>query len=73
MKVISYNIEYDLPIDRDADDVNKIKTLAGYIEYIMDDIINDLGMEKYKLQFYYMVNHVILDMIIKMEVTKDVR
>lgn len=59
MNVISYHIEYDLPIDLDKDDTEIVKTLAGYIEYIMDDIIHDLGKERYQLLFYYLTDVVV--------------
>lgn len=67
MKVISYHIEYDLPLDRDNDDTEIVKTLAGHMDYIMDDIIHDLGLERYELVFYHLVHKVILKRIIKLE------
>ena len=67
----TYHIEYDLPIDHEGHPLAIFEQLAGHIEYIMDDIIHDIGMERYQLIFYYLVNKVILDRIISLESTRN--
>lgn len=63
----SYHIEYDLPFEYEGDFLEEVKQLAGYMDYIMDDIIHDLGIERYELIFYHMVHKVVIDRIIKLE------
>lgn len=67
----SYHIEYDLPFDHTGDPKEIVNTLAGYIEYIMDDIIHDLGMERYQILFYYLTDTLILDMIRKLTTREE--
>lgn len=63
----SYHIEYDLPLEYEGDFMKVIETLADYMDYIMDDILQDLGIERHKLIFYYLVHKLILNRIIKLE------
>lgn len=63
----TYHIEYDLPIEYDAHTLAVLEQLAGHMDYIMDDILQDLGIERHKLIFYYLVHKLILNRIIKLE------
>lgn len=63
----SYHIEYDLPFEHEGDFLEVVKQLVGHMDYIMDDIIHDLGIERYELIFYHMMHKVVIDRIIKLE------